>query len=183
MVLVLVIADANCPILAIHVLPPKLAKLLVSGKIQHIFSLGNMGNLGMQTLKQACPTISSVAGSFDTTGDATKQVTLGGIKFLLCGKRGLDDAEKSSLARIADADICLTPSDNYESLSFENRFFVSPGSARGATIPTAEADGSTPSFVLMDVGERGVVCYVYRLLGWSLIEPGELKIEKVEWSK
>jgi len=173
--LVLVIADALCPTHTTHVLPPKLAKLLVSGKISHVFNLGNMGTLGLNALKQACPTISSVAGDWDTQGEETKLVSLGELRFLLCGRRGLDDAEKSMLARLHNVNVVLSPSNDFSSLAFENRFFVSPGSCSGVN--------GTPSFVLMDVGERGVVCYVYRLVGWSLMEPGDLKIEKVEWSK
>ena len=83
--------------------------------------------------------------------------------------------------------LCWGGTCKFEAYEMEGKFFVNPGSATGAvswvdeTLGSDEEgaeDGSTPSFVLMDVQGDVLVLYVYQLK-----KDGNVGVEKVSFRK
>lgn len=67
--------------------------------------------------------------------------------------------------------LCWGGTCRFEAYEMEGKFFINPGSATGAVSwidetlgsEEEEAEGSVPSFVLMDVQGETLVLYVYQL--------------------
>jgi len=182
MVLVLVIGDFHIPHRA-AVLPPKFAKLLVPGKIQHIISTGNLCSKETQDyLRTLASDVHFVKGDFDEnqTFPENKVVTVGQFKIgLIHGHQIVPwgDREARAMAqRHLDVDILVTGHTHaFEAYEYQNKFFINPGSATGAYGPLTE--DVFPTFVLMDIQGTHVITYVYQL------KAGEVKVDKMEYSK
>lgn len=87
--------------------------------------------------------------------------------------------DKESLAilqRKLDCDVLISGhSHKFEAYAYQGAFFLNPGSATGAY--SATNGSSAPSFVLMDIEERSITSYVYRL------QNEEVEVEKIDYTK
>ncbi|KXS13195.1 Metallo-dependent phosphatase [Gonapodya prolifera JEL478] len=204
MVLVLAIGDTHIPSRSTE-LPAKFKKLLVPGKIQQILCTGNITSRAtLDFLRSVAAEIVPVRGDADEIGlggtypqssqvvpPSARVVVHGPLKVgLIHGHDVLPWGDADALAGVArhlDADVMVTGhTHRFEAYEYEGRFFVNPGSATGAFSHlhsgtqaggTVTGDTPNPSFVLMDLQGPSVVLYVYQLV------EGELKIEKVDWTK
>jgi len=185
MVLVLVIGDLHIPHRA-HGLPSKLKKLLVSGKIQHILSTGNLCTKDTHDYLKGLALLASdlhiVKGDFDenSTYPDTKVVNIGQFRIGLShGHQIVPWGDRTSLAilqRQLDVDILITGhTHKFEAFENNNKFYINPGSATGAY--SSLTNEVVPTFVLMDIQGTHVITYVYQL------RAGEVKVEKIDFNK
>lgn len=139
--LVLLIGDLQTA-LATSDLPLKFKKLLVPGKIQHILCTGNLGcPLALDYLRSICSEISLVQGDFDppfSLSAPVRKLSFGsGIQFgLVPGHQDLpwNDLKMWEMrARQLDVDVLVSGANGFSALESNGRFYVSPGSATGAT--------------------------------------------------
>ncbi|CZT17427.1 probable vacuolar protein sorting 29 [Ramularia collo-cygni] len=201
----LVISDLHIPDRAIDI-PAKFKKLLTPGKISQVLCLGNLTSPSVyQFLRSLAPDLQCVKGEFDiplsteTTGwpiptALSKVITHGSLRIGFTHAdtlvpRGDPDALLIA-ARQMDVDVlCWGGGGRFEAYEMEGKFFVNPGSATGAPCwadqelgGDDEDEGTTPSFVLMDVQGDVLVLYVYTLRKG---ENGEesVGVEKVSFRK
>ena len=124
-----------------------------------------------------------VAGDLDEMASefpVTKTVTVGNFKIgLVHGHTIVPWGDKESLAilqRKLDCDVLISGHTHaFEAYAHQGAFFMNPGSASGAYSATKGA--SEPTFVLMDIDDRSIVSYVYKL------KNEEVEVEKIEYSK
>ncbi|KAK3069675.1 Vacuolar protein sorting-associated protein 29 [Teratosphaeriaceae sp. CCFEE 6253] len=125
--------------------------------------------LGQQTAGEPAPS------SFPIPTALSKVVTHGSLRIgFTHGDSILPPGDPDALliaARQMDVDVlCWGGTCRFEAYEMEGKFFINPGSATGAVSwldetlgEDGEEEGTTPSFVLMDVQGDVLVLYVYQL--------------------
>ncbi|CAG0880711.1 unnamed protein product [Cyprideis torosa] len=182
--LVLVLGDLHIPHRC-NALPMKFKKLLVPGRIQHILCTGNLCTKEcLDYLKTLASDVHVVRGEFDENPSYPEQkvVTVGQFRIgLVHGHQIVPWGDPDSLCilqRQLDADVMISGhTHEFSSFEHENRFFINPGSITGAPHPLQKPEGSTPSFVLMDIQSGCIITYVYQL------RDGEVKVDRIEYKK
>ena len=154
----------------------------------------------LEELKSLAPNVHVVRGDMDdppsasssslpsssSTFPETKVVTIGELRLGLChGHQVLpwgDEAALGMLARELDVDVLITGHTHKHQVSERGgKWFLNPGSISGA-YSSFEGGGEggevIPSFILLAVQGKKVMCYVYEEK-----EPGEVEVSKVEFIK
>lgn len=133
-----------------------------------------------------CSSSSSFLPSTSSTFPETKVVTIGELRVGLChGHQVLpwgDEGALSMLARELDVDVLITGHTHIHQVSERGgKWFLNPGSISGAYSSFEggnEGREVIPSFILLAVQGKKVMCYVYEEK-----EPGEVEVSKVEFVK
>ncbi|KAL2891030.1 Vacuolar protein sorting-associated protein 29 [Ceratocystis lukuohia] len=162
--LILVIGDMHIPDRALDI-PTK--RLLAPGKISQALCLGNLTDKSTyEYLRTISPDLKIVKGRFDveaTSLPLTQVVTHGSLRIgflegftLVSNEPDLLLAEASKM----DVDVlCWGGTHQFDAFEYMGKFFVNPGSATGAFLPSwsKDIDEPVPSFCLMDIrtGEDG----------------------------
>ncbi|KAL5606659.1 hypothetical protein BROUX41_003055 [Berkeleyomyces rouxiae] len=189
--LILVIGDMYIPDRALDI-PAKFKKLLAPGKISQTLCLGNLTDkTTYEYLRSISPDLKIVKGRFDveaTSLPLSQVVTHGSLRIgflegftLVSNEPDLLLAEASKL----DVDVlCWGGTHRFDAFEYMDKFFVNPGSATGAFLPswTNENEDPVPSFCLMDVQGISLTLYVYQL---RKDEEGNetVVVEKVTYTK
>lgn len=165
--LVLIVADMNVP-LKINDIPEQFKSLLVPNKIQHVVSLGNIGNKeSYDWLKGLSKNFHSVRGEYDDSDiQETKVISIGSFKIgLIHGHQVVPWGDIESLSfiqRQLDCDILLSGSTHISSVKLLNgKYFLNPGSLSGS-FSVLNPD-PIPSFILMVIQDDYAIVYLYEL--------------------
>lgn len=169
--LVLVLGDLHIPHRA-NAIPTQFKKLLVPGKIKHIFCTGNLcGKDTYEYLRSLSSEVHVTKGDFDDSGTSSqypssKVITIGNFKIgLIHGHQVVPWGDPESLAAVQrdlDVDILISGhTHKLQSMKKDGAYFLNPGSITGAYSSTDP--NVTPSFMLLNVQENKVVVYRYTL--------------------
>ena len=185
--LVLVLGDAHIPYRAgeIH---PKFARMLVPDKMSHVVSVGN--NCSAETLeflKTLAPNVHAVRGDMDDAALAAalpEETTfeVGDFRIgVIHGHQVVPWGDQEALgvvARRLDVDVLISGHTHVnETVEWNGRWFINPGSATGAYNPLAR-DAVKPSFICMSVTNDTITNYVYELSA-----AGEVVVQKTKLTK
>ncbi|KKF93814.1 Vacuolar protein sorting-associated protein 29 [Ceratocystis platani] len=167
-------------------------RLLAPGKISQALCLGNLTDKSTyEYLRTISPDLKIVKGRFDveaTSLPLTQVVTHGSLRIgflegftLVSNEPDLLLAEASKM----DVDVlCWGGTHQFDAFEYMGKFFVNPGSATGAFLPSwsKDIDEPVPSFCLMDVQGISLTLYVYQI---RTGEDGDeaVVVEKVTYTK
>ncbi|EEC51438.1 predicted protein [Phaeodactylum tricornutum CCAP 1055/1] len=181
--LVLVLGDVHIPERASKI-PAPLKRMLVPNKMQHVICTGNISTEMYEELRTLAPNVHIVAGDFDTTEmvfPETRVVQVGAFRIgVVHGHQVLPWKNQDAAARMRrklNVDILISghTHQNEVTLLDESYYHINPGSITGAFSSLTEQ--VTPSFILLAVQDKKVVCYVYELVN------GEVEVSKTDISK
>lgn len=183
--LVLVLGDLHIPERA-NAIPEKFKRMLVPNKMQHVICTGNVGREQFNEFCALAPNVHVVRGDFDN--DETlpfpevQVVQVGEFRIgLIHGHQLLPSASsqdaKSRMRRKLDVDILVSGHTHQNEVVLEDGYYhINPGSITGAY--SAITPDVTPSFVLLAVQGKKLVCYVY-----EMSKEGEVEVSKTEFTK
>ncbi|KAI9735001.1 MAG: Vacuolar protein sorting-associated protein 29 [Cirrosporium novae-zelandiae] len=170
--LVLVLGDLFIPDRAPD-LPAKFKTLLTPNKIHQILCTGNLTDRPTYDfLRSLAPDLHITKGPYDVDAPNLppfKIVTHGNFRIgLTHGTSIVPPGDLDSLlimARQMDVDVLIWGGGHkVESVDFEGRFFVNPGSATGAVGEGWGEEECIPSFCLMDIQGDVLNLYIYKII-------------------
>lgn len=178
--LVLIIGDLHIPQRAVDI-PLELKKLLVPGKVDKIICTGNLtSEETFEYLKIVSADVVAVKGDYDQA-DFPESISFELCNFtvsVINGHQIIAHNDKTALERYMNTlscDVLITGHSHMHHAFQENKkIYLNPGSATGSVGQFGEA---IPSFLLLDVVDLSMTCYVYTL------KNGKVDVEKLQFNK